>query len=124
MASRMYFTQFHYEKHIFNYSKNIQCLLPSFPSLTLFPSQNTKNLENTSFHMSFYLQSYLHYSTNPNWYNHPLILNLHNYKSITIPTPPTHPQPHQEWLNYIFSLAKTTEINARKITITYTKKCV
>jgi hypothetical protein len=57
----------------------------------------------------------------PNWYNHLLILNLHNHKPITIPKPPEHPQPHQEWLNHISSLAKTAKINARKITTIYPK---
>jgi hypothetical protein len=35
-----------------------------------------------------------------------------------------HPQPHQDWLSHISSLAKTTKINTRKITTTYTRKCV
>jgi hypothetical protein len=39
---------------------------------------------------------------NPTWYNHPLILNLHNHKSILIPTH-VHLQTYQEWLTHISS---------------------
>ena len=60
----------------------------------------------------------------PNWSTRPIIDKLKNHTQVTIPPPPNQESTHQEWIKTIAGLAKTANIQARKITTKYNHNCV
>jgi hypothetical protein len=60
----------------------------------------------------------------PNWQIHPIIDELKNHTHINIPPLPIQAAYQQEWIIIIANIAKTTNIQARKITTKYTQDCI
>ena len=60
----------------------------------------------------------------PNWPTHPIIEKLQNHTPVNIPPPPNHEPNQQEWIKILAQIAKTTNLNARKITTKYTQECI
>ena len=59
-----------------------------------------------------------------NWRIHPIMETLRNYNRVHIPPPPEEDSLTNTWIKDIATIAKTTNLQARKITTKYTKECV
>jgi len=60
----------------------------------------------------------------PNRTTHSIIEELHNYTYVHIPSLAIHDTNRQEWIKTLSNIAKTTNIQAHKITTQYTKNCI
>ena len=117
-----------------NISDTIQntCSAPPLPILTqrttqqggFLPRKLQKQWKN---HLSTYHLTrkaiYL-IKNSPNWPTHPIIDELKNHTQVDIPPPPNQEQNQQDWIKILAQIAKTANIQARKITSKYTKECI
>ena len=60
----------------------------------------------------------------PNWRTHPIMNTLGQYSRIHIPSPPEDETLINIWIKEIAVIAKTINLQARKITTKYTKECI
>jgi len=54
-----------------------------------------------------------------NWQDHPILEELQNHSHTNIPPPPTEEHNKEEWIINLATIAKTANIEARKITTKY-----
>ena len=59
-----------------------------------------------------------------NWHNHSIMYELNSHTHINIPPPSNDDLLKNDWIKELATLAKTTNIQARKITTKYTKECI
>ena len=115
-------------------SKNIEetCSAPPIPTLTnraiqqggYLPRkiQKTWKQHITTYHL---IRKTIYITKNlTNWRIHPIMDTLRQYSQIHIPLPPEDDSLINTWIKEIAMIAKTSNLQARKITTKFTKKCI